>query len=75
MGVRETVKDVWQRLAGVDAAEGDATMGDRKTKMLPSILTPYRGARSGQEALAQADAGESAENLPRRRWCAARSTW
>ncbi|RZU41836.1 phage portal protein [Edaphobacter modestus] len=51
MGVRETVKDVWQRLAGVDAAEGDATRGDRKTRMLPSILTPYRGARSGQEAL------------------------
>jgi len=51
MGVREVVKDVWQRLAGVDAAEGDATRGDRKTRMLPSILTPYQGARAGQEAL------------------------
>jgi len=51
MGVRETVKDVWQRVAGVQAAAGDVTGGDRKTKMLPSILTPYRGARSGQEAL------------------------
>src|SRR5690242_2247108 len=48
MGVRETVKDVWQRLAGVDA---DAA-GERKTAMLPSILTPYNpGARSGQNAL------------------------
>src|SRR5690242_10257913 len=48
MGVRETVKDVWQRLAGVDA---DAA-GERKTAMLPSILTPYNpGSRSGQSAL------------------------
>jgi HK97 family phage portal protein len=41
MGVRTMVKDVWQRLAGVDAATGDATMGERKTAMLPSILSPY----------------------------------
>ncbi len=51
MGVRATVKDVWQRLAGVEAAGSDA-MGDRKTAMLPSILSPYNPAgRSGQSAL------------------------
>ncbi len=52
MGVRTIVKDVWQRLAGVDAAAGDATMGERKTAMLPSILSPYNPAgRAGQHAL------------------------
>ncbi|HTD95994.1 MAG TPA: phage portal protein [Edaphobacter sp.] len=52
MGVRTTVKDVWQRLAGVEAAIGDATKGERKTAMLPSILSPYNpAARGGQNAL------------------------
>jgi HK97 family phage portal protein len=52
MGVRATVKDVWQRLAGVEAAAGDATKGERKTAMLPSILSPYNPAgRAGQSAL------------------------
>ena len=52
MGVRETVKDVWQRLAGVDAAAGDATKGERKTAMLPAVLSPYNPtARGGQNAL------------------------
>ncbi|MCU1318895.1 MAG: hypothetical protein JWP98_413 [Edaphobacter sp.] len=51
MGVRATVKGVWERLAGVEAAAGDATMGDRKTAMLPSILSPYQGGRAGQNAL------------------------
>lgn len=52
MGVREAVKDVWQRVAGVDAAaQQDGATGERKTKMLPAILTPYRGARPGQDAL------------------------
>ena len=52
MGVRAVVKDVWQRLAGIDAAAGDATMGERKTAMLPSILSPYNPAgRAGQHAL------------------------
>src|SRR5260370_42612843 len=52
MGVRTIVKDVWQRLAGVDAAAGDATMGERKTAMLPSILSPYNPAgRAGQHDL------------------------
>lgn len=52
MGVRETVKDVWQRLAGVDAAAGDAAKGERKTAMLPAVLSPYNPtARGGQNAL------------------------
>src|SRR5260370_28572948 len=52
MGVRTIVKDVWERLAGVDAAAGDARMGERKTAMLPSILSPYNPAgRAGQHAL------------------------
>jgi HK97 family phage portal protein len=52
MGVRTTVRDLWQRLAGVEAAAGDATMGERKTAMLPSILSPYnRIVRPGQNAL------------------------
>jgi HK97 family phage portal protein len=52
MGVREAAKDVWQRVAGVDAAaQQDAATGERKTKMLPAVLTPYRGARPGQDAL------------------------
>ncbi len=51
MGVRTKVKDVWQRLAGVEAA-GEATMGERKTAMLPSILSPYNPAgRAGHNAL------------------------
>ncbi len=52
MGVRAAVKGVWKRLAGVEAAAGDATKGDRKTAMLPSILSPYTPAgRLGQNAL------------------------
>src|SRR3984885_5206958 len=52
MSVRTMVKDIWQRLAGVEAAVGDATMGERKTAMLPSILSPYNQAgRAGQNAL------------------------
>jgi HK97 family phage portal protein len=52
MGVRATVKDVWQRLAGVEAAVGDATKGERKTAVLPSILSPYNpSGRMGQSAL------------------------
>jgi len=52
MGVRTMMKDVWQRLAGIDAAAGDATIGERKTAILPSILNPYNPAgRAGQDAL------------------------
>ena len=52
MGVRAAVKSFWERLAGVDAAAGDAMKGERKTAMLPSILSPYNPAgRLGQNAL------------------------
>lgn len=52
MRVRDTVKGVWQRLAGVEAATSDATKGERKTAMLPAILSPYSPvARGGQNAL------------------------
>jgi len=52
MGVRTMVKEVWQRLAGVEAAAGDTRRGERKTAMLPSVLSPYRPAgRPGQNAL------------------------
>ncbi len=52
MDIKSTMKDMWQRLAGVDAAAGDATQGERKTAMLPSILSPYNPAgRTGQRAL------------------------
>jgi len=45
------VKDVWEKLAGVEAA-ADAAVGERKTSMLPSIFTPYNQAgRVGQSAL------------------------
>src|SRR5271168_2666732 len=52
MGVRAAMKDVWKRLSGVEAAAGEATIGERKTAMLPSILTPYNPAgRAGQNVL------------------------
>ena len=51
MGVRAAAKSVWERLAGVEVAAGDATMGERKTAMLPSILSPYQVGRTGQNAL------------------------
>ena len=45
MDVRATVKGLWERMAGVEAAAaGDATKGERKTAMLPSMLTPYNPA-------------------------------
>ena len=50
MGIQAKVKDMWQRIAGVDAAEEGA--GERKTAVLPSILSPYNPlGRPGQSAL------------------------
>jgi HK97 family phage portal protein len=48
VGLRTRVTDAWQRLTGVDAAAGDATKGERKTALLPSILSPYRPGVAGQ---------------------------
>jgi len=50
VGLRTIVTDVWQRLAGIDAATGEANKGERKTVMLPSILSPYNQGRAGQSA-------------------------
>ncbi|HEY4381205.1 MAG TPA: phage portal protein [Acidobacteriaceae bacterium] len=50
MSLRTRVTEAWQRLAGVDATAGDATRGERKTAMLPSILSPYSPGRAGQQA-------------------------
>jgi HK97 family phage portal protein len=43
------VKDAWEKLAGVEAAT-DAGVGERKTSMLPSILTPYSQARRTEQS-------------------------
>ncbi len=52
MGVRTRVLELWQRLAGVEAAAGDARMGERKTAMLPSILSPWNPiTRPGMNSL------------------------
>ncbi len=68
MGIQARVNDIWQRLTKVEGAEGngagaakdaealaasgEATMGARKTAMLPSILSPYSPAgRGGQSGL------------------------
>mgnify|MGYP001798073803 CR=1 FL=1 len=51
MGVRTVVKDMWERLTGVEAA-ANAAGGERKTTRLPSIFTPYNQAgRTVQSAL------------------------
>jgi HK97 family phage portal protein len=47
VSLRTRVTEAWQKLAGVNA---EATRGERKTAMLPSILTPYNAARAGQRA-------------------------
>ncbi len=62
MGIQATVKDVWQRFAGTTAASeiaatSEATgiaagASERKTAMLPSILSPYNPlGRPGQSAM------------------------
>lgn len=50
MGIQAKIKDVWQRIAGIEAAE--ASSSERKTAVLPSILSPYNPlGRPGQSAL------------------------
>ena len=52
MSLQEAVKSTWRRLTGVTAGAKEMEPGDRKTTMLPSILTPYPGmGRPGQSAL------------------------
>ncbi|HVJ08787.1 MAG TPA: phage portal protein [Acidisarcina sp.] len=37
----EPIRSAWKRLSGVEAGEGQKTEGQRKTLMLPSILSPH----------------------------------
>jgi HK97 family phage portal protein len=46
MSIRTIVKEAWHRLT----ASGDAAQGERKTAMLPAILSPYNPGRGGQHA-------------------------
>ena len=43
MQLGETMKAAWQRLTCVAVEAGAEGSGDRKTVMLPAVLTPYRG--------------------------------
>ncbi len=43
MGLTDRVQDVWRRMTGVEAG-----VTERKTTMLPSILTAYGSGRAGQ---------------------------
>ncbi len=49
MSLQKRLANAWQGLRGIAAAEGDATMGARKTQTLPAILSPY-SLRAGQTA-------------------------
>jgi len=48
VSLRTKVTDALQRLTVGSAATGDASKGERKTAMLPSILSPYSPGRAGQ---------------------------
>jgi HK97 family phage portal protein len=58
MAIEATLKNIWQRIAGeksdaasIAAAQNEKTMGERKTAMLPAILSPYAGPRGAANAL------------------------
>ena len=42
--------DAWKKLAGVEAAK-DQDRGERKTAMLPAVLSPYMPGRVGQNTM------------------------
>ncbi len=51
MGLRSTVSGAWHKLSAAnDGATLRAASGQRKTAMLPSILTPYSQLRGGHQA-------------------------
>jgi HK97 family phage portal protein len=50
VGLRTIAIETWQRLTRVEAAAASPTKGERKTVMLPSILSPYSQGRAGQSA-------------------------
>lgn len=51
MTLRNQITQAWQRLTGADVAAAAADPAKRKTAALPSILTPYYGARPGENAV------------------------
>jgi len=58
MAIEATLKNIWQRIAGeksdaasIAAAQNEKTVGERKTAMLPAILSPYAGPRGAANAL------------------------
>lgn len=55
MVVDAAIKNIWQRFGksrrGVIAAAATQVKGERKTAMLPAILSPYNGTRTSQNAL------------------------
>ena len=58
MAIEAILKNIWQRFADKDdrstnlsAMQNETAARERKTAMLPAILTPYSGVRAGQSAL------------------------
>ena len=58
MAIEATLKNIWQRFAdkadrstNVSAGASKDAKSERKTAMLPAILSPYNGVRAGQSAL------------------------
>jgi HK97 family phage portal protein len=50
VGLRTRVTGAWRQLTGIDAVADNRAKGDRKTVMLPSILSPFHQGRAGQNA-------------------------
>ena len=52
MDIQNRFRNAWLRLTKIEAADGDAKKGERKTSRLPSIFAPYHGAgHTSQNAL------------------------
>jgi HK97 family phage portal protein len=50
VGIATRMLGAWHSLTGIEAAGDDSGIGERKTKMLPSILSPYSQGRAGLSA-------------------------
>jgi HK97 family phage portal protein len=50
VGIRKRVTDAWLQLTAVEGKGDTSAMGERKTVMLPSILSPFSQVRAGQNA-------------------------
>jgi hypothetical protein len=76
MEIKATVKSIWQRLANVQSGgtSDEAAKSERRTAMLPSILSPYNpAARMGQSVLPKPTPATCASSR-RRQLSVARST-